>query len=204
MKTSSNGLNLIKEFEGLRLVAYKPVSTEKYWTIGYGHCGPEIKKDMKITQAQADNYLKQDLAKFEKAVNDSVKVALTQNQFDSLVSFTYNCGVNALKSSTLLKKLNRGDYLGCADEFLRWNKSGNTVIAGLTKRRNKERALFLSGDSYEAYTTASALNVRAGIGTNYKIVKTLPKNSRITILETNLGWGKIKDGWVSLQYTRRA
>jgi GH24 family phage-related lysozyme (muramidase) len=143
MKLSNNGLALIKSFEGVRLTAYKAVSTEKHWTIGYGHYGPDVKQNMKITQAQADAYLKSDVARFEKAVNNNVKVPINQNQFDALVSFTYNCGEGALQRSDLLKLLNQGKYKEAANQFDLWNKSGGKVLAGLVKRRAKEKELFL-------------------------------------------------------------
>ena len=96
MKISQNGINLIKQFEGCRLTAYKPVPTEKYYTIGYGHYGADVAPGMKITQAQADAFLLSDLQKFENAVN-ATGLKLNQNQFDALVSFTYNCGAGNLK-----------------------------------------------------------------------------------------------------------
>lgn len=143
MKLSNTGLSLIKSFEGVRLTAYKAVSSEQYYTIGYGHYGPDVTAGMKITQTQADEYFKKDVERFEKAVNDNVKVPLNQNQFDALVSFTYNCGAGALQRSTLLELLNQGKYEEAADQFDVWNKSGNTVLAGLVKRRAKEKELFL-------------------------------------------------------------
>ena len=88
--------------------------------------------------------LKKDLEKFEKAVNKYVNVEITQSMFDALVSFSFNVGATAFRKSTLLQKLNKGDYDGAADEFLRWNKGGGKVLAGLTKRRKAERQLFLS------------------------------------------------------------
>lgn len=92
---------------------------------------------------QAKSYFKHDLAKFEKTVNESVTVPINQNQFDALVSLTYNIGSGAFKNSTLLKKLNKGDYQGAADQFLVWNKAGGKVMKGLVRRREAERALFL-------------------------------------------------------------
>ena len=106
--------------------------------------GIKVKKGESITKIQAEEYLSNDLKVFEKAVNDSVKVALTQNQFDALVSFTYNVGQGALKASTLLKKLNERDYLGAANEFGKWNKGGGKVMLGLTRRREAEKQLFLT------------------------------------------------------------
>lgn len=139
MKTSKNGIELIKKFEGCRLTAYKPVITEKYYTIGYGHYGADVQKDMRITHAQAEAYLKSDLQKFEKAVND-LGFTLTQNQFDSLVSFTYNCGAGNLKK--LVKDRNLREI---ADALLLYDKSNGKTLKGLTKRRKEERTLFLKG-----------------------------------------------------------
>lgn len=139
MKTSKNGIELIKKFEGCRLTAYKPVITETYWTIGYGHYGADVKQGMKITHAQAEAYLIADLVKFEKSVN-ALSLTLTQNQFDALVSFTYNCG------SFNLKKLVAGRNLReIADALLLYNKAGGKELKGLTKRRKEERTLFLKG-----------------------------------------------------------
>lgn len=160
MKLSNTGLSLIKSFEGVRLTAYKAVQTEKYWTIGYGHYGPDVKQNMKITQAQADAYLKSDVARFEKAVNENVKVSLNQNQFDALVSFTYNCGEGALQRSTLLELLNQGKYKEAANQFDLWNKSGGKVLAGLVKRRAKEKELFLKDLPKETKRVSKNTNVK--------------------------------------------
>lgn len=145
MKISNKGLNLIKQFEGLRLNAYD--DGVGVWTIGYGTIkypdGVRVKKGDKITRAQADQYIANDVSTFEKSVNSLVKVPLNQNQFDALVSFTYNLGATNLSNSTLLKKLNAKDYKGAAAEFSRWNRAGGKVMAGLTRRRAAERELFL-------------------------------------------------------------
>lgn len=139
MKTSQRGIDLIKGFEGCKLVAYKPVPTEQYWTIGYGHYGADVIPGQKITPGQAETYLKADLEKFEKAV-DALGLNLNQNQHDALTSFAYNCGVGNLK------KLCEGRTLPqIADKMLAYNKAGGKVLAGLTRRRNAERALFLTG-----------------------------------------------------------
>lgn len=139
LKTSNNGLELIKKFEGCKLTAYKAVSTEKYYTIGYGHYGSDVKAGMKITQAQADAYLKSDLAKFEKYVNAYNLSWINQNRFDALVSFTYNCGAANLKAL-----LNSGKRTATevSAKLAAYNKSGGKVLAGLTKRRAAEKALF--------------------------------------------------------------
>jgi GH24 family phage-related lysozyme (muramidase) len=145
-RTNVNGLRLIKSFEGLRLSAYQ--DAVGIWTIGYGTTR-NVKPDMTITNEQAETFLKEDLVRFEKAVNDALSVTINDNQFSALVCFTYNVGAGALRSSTLLKKLNDNDIQGAADEFLRWNKAGGRELPGLTRRRQAERALFLGQD----YTT---------------------------------------------------
>lgn len=98
----------------------------------------------KITQEEADRYLREDLKSFEHAVNCALTRPVSQNQFDALVSFTYNLGAGALKGSTLLKLLNAGNIKGAAEEFPKWNKAAGKVLEGLTKRRMEERQLFLS------------------------------------------------------------
>ena len=142
MKLSSNGLSLLESFEGFRSKAYKVVKTEKYYTIGYGHYGPDVHFGDMITKAKAEALLKSDVATAEKVVNEYVKVKLNQNQFDALVSFVYNVGAGAFSSSTLLKELNQGDYQAASAQFPRWNKSGGKVLPGLVTRREKEKALF--------------------------------------------------------------
>jgi GH24 family phage-related lysozyme (muramidase) len=143
--TGEKGLSLIKSFEGLRLDAY--ICPAGVATIGYGTTkinSQAVKVPSVITESQANDYLKTDVKAFEQSVNSAVSVPVTQNQFDALVSFTYNLGAGNLRSSTLLKKLNAGDYAGAADEFPKWNKAGGKELAGLTRRRNAERDLFLS------------------------------------------------------------
>ena len=139
MKISQAGIDLIKSFEGCSLTAYKcPAGV---WTIGYGHTSG-VRAGQKITQKQAEEFLKSDLTLYEKGVEKAVRVKLNQNQFDALVSFSYNCGVGALRNSTLLKKLNAGDYKGSSAEFPRWNKANGRILAGLKRRRAAEKALF--------------------------------------------------------------
>lgn len=140
LTTSENGLNLIKKYEGCRLSAYQNKGDVP--TIGYGHTAG-VKIGQKITQSEADALLKSDIKEFEGYVKSMVKVPLTQSQFDALVSFTYNFGPGKLKSSTLLKKLNSGDYNGAAAEFSKWNTAyGGKELAGLTRRRNEEKMMF--------------------------------------------------------------
>ncbi|GLU31193.1 lysozyme [Trinickia caryophylli] len=140
MKTNQAGLALIKQFEGLRLIAYQDVVG--VWTIGYGHTGSDVTPGLVITQSQADQMLCGDLAGFETGVSKLVTVALNENQFSALVSFSYNLGLGNLGSSTLLRLLNAGDYQGAAAQFPRWNRAGGKVYDGLTKRRLAEQALF--------------------------------------------------------------
>ncbi|MBF9834229.1 lysozyme [Enterobacter hormaechei] len=146
MQTSDKGIALIKQFEGCKLTAYQ--DSVGVWTIGYGWTQPvdgkPIRAGMAIKQETAERLLKTGLVSYESDVSRLVKVGLTQGQFDALVSFTYNLGARSLSTSTLLRKLNAGDYAGAADEFLRWNKAGGKVLSGLTRRREAERALFLS------------------------------------------------------------
>ena len=137
MKTSTAGINLIKQFEGCRLTAYKPVPTEKYWTIGYGHYGQDVAPNMTITQAQAEIMLGMDLVKYEQAVDHYAIFPLSQNQFDALVSFAYNCGVGNLQK--LLKGRTAPQV---AEAMLKYNKAGGKVLTGLTRRRKAEYDLF--------------------------------------------------------------
>lgn len=149
MKTSSIGVHLIKMFESFRSVPY--VCDGGKWTNGWGHTKGVTKDTKPVTMAQGDANLAADLKEFEDAVNSLVKVPLLQCQFDSLVSFAFNVGqdidedtiAEGLGDSTLLKKLNAGDYKGAADQFLRWNKAGGKVLRGLEKRRAAERSMFL-------------------------------------------------------------
>jgi lysozyme len=141
MKISQSGIDLIKRFEGCKLKSY--LCPAGVWTIGYGHTA-NVRKNQIITSEQASAMLMSDLLQFERAVNAMVAVPLKQGQFDALVSFAFNLGSGALAGSTLLRKLNSGDYKGAADEFLRWNKAGGKVLEGLSVRRRAERALFLS------------------------------------------------------------
>lgn len=142
MKISQKGVSLVKEFEGFELKAYR--DSVGVVTIGYGSTGSHVFMGQVITEPQAEALLIKDLSRFESGVNDLVKVPLTQNQFDALVSFSFNLGLGNLKSSTLLKKLNAKDYLGASKEFERWNKAGGKVLNGLTRRRLAEKELFLS------------------------------------------------------------
>ncbi len=142
MRINEAGLKIIKRNEGLRLHAYRcPAGV---WTIGYGHTGPAAKRGNIITEERADLLLRNDVAYFEDAVSGLVTVPLNGNQFSALVSFTFNLGEAHLAESTLLRTLNAGDPEGAANEFPRWNRAGGKVLPGLERRRDEERALFLT------------------------------------------------------------
>lgn len=137
MKTSSKGIALIKSFEGCRLQAYR--DSVGVLTIGYGHTG-DVREGQVISQGFAEELLKADLTKFERNVTRYTPFEMNQNQFDALVSFAFNCGVGNLK-----KLVSGRDQEKVARKMLEYNKAGGRVLAGLTRRRQAERALFLSG-----------------------------------------------------------
>lgn len=186
-KTSQAGVDLIKSFEGCRLTAYQ--DSVGVWTIGYGHTSG-VYSGMTITEAKAEEYLKGDLVTAENAVNGKVTYSIKQNQFDALVSFTYNVGSGNFGSSTLLKKLNQGDITGAANEFDKWNKAGGQVLEGLVRRRAAEKAMFLNGTTTSGGSTStgdstirsfqtwlnsnysSGLSVDGIYGTNTKVAAT--------------------------------
>lgn len=133
------GLELIKSFEGCRLTAYKAVSTEKYYTIGWGHYGVDVTQGMTITQAEADELLKTDLVRYEDYVIKGCPFVdeLNDNQFSALVSFCYNCGY-----SNLALLCSHGGPESVKDHILLYNKSGGVVLAGITRRRKAELELY--------------------------------------------------------------
>lgn len=212
MKTNEKGKKLIKNYEGLRLIAYKCPAGKT--TVGYGHVNESMKVGTKITEAEANRLLIGDLEKFETGVSSYVKVALNENQFSALVSFAFNCGLAALYTSTLLKKLNEADYIGAADEFLRWDKCNGKPLAGLTKRRKAERDLFLTKPSavekselpYKVKTTA-ILNIRTAPSTKSNILMTVPKGTELTVwaeeTSENKRWGKNGTRYFCLDYVER-
>lgn len=207
MEISENGVNLIKSFEGVRLEAYKPVKTEKEYTIGYGHYG--VKAGTKITLQEAEDLLRKDLKRYENYVK-ATKLKLNQNQYDALVSFTYNCGSGCLQTLVKNRTLNQ-----IADAMLKYNKAGGKELAGLTKRRKAERDLFLKVDG-KILTTAEGkalpyqvktkctLNIRTAAGTNYPIIKTVKKGTKLTVwaecTSGGMKWGKNGNEWYCLNY----
>ena len=142
---SSDAVNLIKQYEGLRLTAYQ--DSVGIWTIGYGTTtinGVAVYQGQTITQAQADEYLLEHMqSNVSPIINTKVKAPITQSMYDALCCFTYNLGSGNLSKSTLLKELNTTKYLDTATSFLDYNKAGGVVLAGLTKRRSAEKDLFL-------------------------------------------------------------
>jgi len=136
---SYTGYDLTKRFEGCRLEAY--LDTGGVLTIGYGHTR-KVYPGQVITQDEADRLLMCDVQDAVDAVNDHVTVPLTQGQFDALVDFTFNCGTEAFKKSTMLGKLNAGDYTGAHDQFDRWVYDNGMRLAGLQKRRDAEQEAF--------------------------------------------------------------
>ena len=162
MDASSECLTLIKHFEGCKLAAYRcPAGV---LTIGWGHTGKDVKPGMVITQKQADDLLRQDVAAIAVDVRKLLKVRVTQRQFDALVSFAFNVGpdtdgdgiAEGLGDSTLLKLLNAGNVFGAADQFLKWVNGGGKKLPGLVKRRVAERALFMGADVASAIRTGEA------------------------------------------------
>lgn len=143
LSTGAAGLTLIKSFEGLSLEKYRDAVGK--WTIGYGHLIlPNENFTQALTKLEAEDLLRADLGMTERGIHKYVTVDLNQNQFDALVAFAFNVGLGNLQSSTLLRLLNQGLYQDAADQLPRWNKAGGNILAGLTRRRDAERALFLA------------------------------------------------------------
>lgn len=208
MNITEKGLELIKEFEGCQLTAYKcPAGV---LTIGYGHTGKDVTAGLKITKAKAEKLLKTDLATFEKKVDKyQEKYNWNQNEFDALVSFAYNVGnIDQLTQNGSRTKKE------IAEKILLYNKAAGKELAGLTRRRKAEQKLFLTAckttsqkakeESYQVIvTTKKGLNVRKGAGKNYGKVKALKYKQKVTVTKEKNGWGKISDGWICLEFTKR-
>ena len=147
MKISSRGLELIKDFEGFSSTSY--LCPAKIPTIGWGNTfyedGTKVKLGDQISKTDALKLLEVIANRdFADKIFPSIKVKVTQNQFDAMVSLAYNIGTGAFLKSTLLKKVNAGDFAGAGEEFLRWNKANGKEVLGLTRRREREKQLFLS------------------------------------------------------------
>ena len=187
MRISEKGLAMIEKFEGCLLKASNKL--DGVWTIGYGqtgrYYGKRVRRGMTTTKAEAHAWLRDHSIKtYEDAVTQAVKVPLNQNQFDALVSFTYNVGIGALKQSTALRKLNAGDYAGAADALTMWTKCRRKVLAGLVRRRKEERALFLTPVT-QAKTGNTDLLRKGDRGDDVKLLQ-----HRLNLL----GWQLTEDG----------
>ena len=182
MHISEVGIRMITAYEGCRLTAYKPVAAERYYTIGYGHYGPDVTKGMSITQQQAENLLKEDLKKFEQKVSKYDHIYhYSQNEFDALVSFAYNVGsIDQLTAyGTRTKQI-------IAAKIPEYNKASGKVLAGLTKRRKAEQALFMGNT-----------NVNPGSKSEHKTLKKGEKGDDVKVLQNLLnlnGFKLVVDG----------
>lgn len=141
---SPDGLHLLKNLEGLRLTAY--LDSANVWTIGYGHTGTEVHAGMRITEEEAERLLKQDLEKFEKAVENNLAKPASPGQFDAMVILAFNVGAGAFVGSTLLRLFNSGDVRGAFLQFTEWNKVGTQILQGLCRRRAAEQWRFVERD----------------------------------------------------------
>jgi len=168
MKTSTNGVQVMHYFEQCRLKAYPdPATGGAPWTIGWGDTGPDVVPGLTITQDEADaRFARRLVREFEPGVMSLVKVPLTQGQFDALVCFAYNVGLDddtdtlaeGLGDSTLLRKVNAGDFAGAADQFQFWNKAAGKVMLGLRRRRAAEKALFEGMSGAQAIAIGAAVS----------------------------------------------
>ena len=145
MQYSKQGMALTEQFESCRLESYQ--DSRGIWTIGWGHT-QGVGPGMTCTQAQADAWLLADVQDAVNAVNRLVKGGLTQEEFDALVDFVFNCGVGNFERSTMLRLLNDNDVQGAIDEFGKWDQCDGKVVAGLLRRRDAEKALFALGADF--------------------------------------------------------
>lgn len=139
---SSLGEDLIKGFEAFRLAAYQ--DRKGVWTCGWGHTGPDVVEGTTCTAEQAENWFVADTESAVKGVSNSLTTNVSQQQFDALVSFTFNVGVGAEAHSTMVKLINARDFAGAANEFPKWDHVNGEVDGGLLQRRLAEQDLFLS------------------------------------------------------------
>ena len=153
MKINQAGIDLVKSFEGLELKAYRDIAG--VLTIGYGHTGPDVVEGMEILETDAETLLRRDIASFEEGVESALYEAIEkgfigENEFSAMVSLAYNVGIGAFKGSSVARYARRNDDEKAADSFLLWNKAridGKLQpVAGLTRRRKAERALYLTAD----------------------------------------------------------
>lgn len=139
-KTGQRGVDLIKSFEGWEPKAY--MCPANVLTIGYGSTGPHVKPGMVITRERGETLLRADLARFEAAVTRQVTTAVSQNQYDAMVSLAFNIGISAFGKSSVLREVNARNFESAANKFALWNKGGGKVLPGLVRRRAAEAAMF--------------------------------------------------------------
>jgi len=198
MNINKATIDLVKEFEGCKLTAYR--DAVGVWTIGYGttaRAGLGIipTGGMTITQAEADQLLADGLNKFADQIRPMIEADLNDNQFGACVSLAYNIGAYGFNRSTALEKINAGDYAKAADAFLLWNKAGGKVLKGLVRRREAERKLFLTPvfEQVPAFderispvqsTTvqASALQIASGAGAGIAALGSLSGTAQVVAL----------------------
>jgi len=137
---SDRGLALTKSFEGLHLGSYQDCAGN--WTIGYGHADPSVLPGQSISEPEAEKLLEADLAEAGACVNHAVQAVISQGQFDAMVDFCFNAGRGNFVQSTLLRKVNSGDFQGAAAQFALWVHAGGEVVTGLLRRRNAEAVMF--------------------------------------------------------------
>ena len=152
MQTSRTGIELLKHFEGCELKAYQ--DSVGVWTIGYGHT-KGIYEGLEITQLEAEKMLQDELPEYEGYITDKVVPMLQQHEYDALVCWVYNLGPTNLSSSTLLKRLNAGEFKDVPFQMKRWDKAGGQPLLGLTRRRNAEALLF-KGEQWKDYLEVEA------------------------------------------------
>lgn len=180
--TSTRMVDIIKTYEGFSPRAIKLAGEDEY-TIGYGHYGADVRAGDTITEAEATELLERDLKVFENAVNNAVKVEITQSQFDALVSLSYNIGTGAFADSDTVKSLNKGEVGHAAVDIPSWRRGmGYQILPGLEKRRQTELEFFAVGVDF---TITDCMNVRTGAGTNYpvKTVSQLTANGRVCVVD---------------------
>lgn len=201
MRTSASGIKLIEDFEGYRLQRYR--DAVGVYTIGYGTTAADIGTvPASCTREQAEKWLRDNLArKYEPAVN-GLGVPLTQNQFDALVSFVYNCGPGALAGTTIGGDLRARNYRKAADDLLAWDKAGGRTLAGLTRRRQAERALFLTASTASTAKElpsdgAVALGIGAMVDGRFEVFVE-PKDGEIFH-----AWQSKQGGWAGAESGKR-
>lgn len=195
MTTSDYGREKIENFEGCVLHAYKARPTEKYWTIGYGHYGPDVKEGQTITQEEADAFFKQDLKSREQAV-DALGMELNQWQFDALVDFAYNCGIGALQSVCKSKDLGE-----ICELIPNWCKDASgQVLQGLVNRRAWEVSMISPGTIKKGKCIADCLNIRRKAGMDGEICGSYHEGDEVEVLDE---WTQTPRGWVASRYIQQ-